>query len=288
MRIFSTIVSTVGTVMLAVTLFAAGYFVCSLPATTMLLSQAVSNYETSPYQLDDMSSLAVAARDLTVDERPDGTTNVDARNTFNRALMKAAANSAEKAFGGEVNAIELADTSKREMWKGMLSHLGTSDIATAFDVESADDTAAKMAGYSDTFALDDAALRHLDDCNYLINSLLKLVVGFAIAAAVCFVLLLVMRRWKALGIMLTVAPVLLIVALVALGAWAFIDFQSFFTAFHGVFFPQGNWTFNAESLLISMYPTAFWMGMGTLWLTTTLLAAIIALFIGRSFAHMGH
>jgi len=46
------------------------------------------------------------------------------------------------------------------------------------------------------------------------------------------------------------------------GGYILIDFNAAFTAFHGVFFPQGGWTLDYDSFLIRLLPTAFWMVSG--------------------------
>lgn len=284
-QVFGAVFATIGTVALTITLFGVGYFTCAFPITTMMLSQSVSLYETSPYTLDDLSTLAVASRDLTVEPRVAG--DEAARTDFNQTLMYCASSSAERSESGYVNGIDTGNVSKRTMWRDLMTELGSNDPAVAFAMETADETASHMATYNDAFALDEAAFEHLDDCNRLIQDGTWLVKICAIIALVCLLLIFIVRRWHAAGAMLTVAPALIFVAFAGMGAWAFIDFPGFFSAFHGVFFPQGNWTFSSESLLISMYPSAFWMGMGILWLTTTLLASIITLFFGRKFAHIG-
>src|SRR3989338_5239926 len=38
-------------------------------------------------------------------------------------------------------------------------------------------------------------------------------------------------------------------------------FDLAFTLFHNLFFPQGNWTFPSDSLLIRTFPLGFFMGM---------------------------
>jgi len=38
-----------------------------------------------------------------------------------------------------------------------------------------------------------------------------------------------------------------------------VDFDVFFTAFHGLFFEAGTWTFYATDTLIQLYPLPFWM-----------------------------
>ena len=81
--------------------------------------------------------------------------------------------------------------------------------------------------------------------------------------------------------MLLCAPAVLAAVMLALGAWAALDFNGFFGAFHGLLLPQGNWTFPAQSLLICMLPLDFWVSMAALWLAVTLAACIIAMLLGR-------
>ncbi|MBW3019464.1 DUF1461 domain-containing protein, partial [Candidatus Woesearchaeota archaeon] len=47
-------------------------------------------------------------------------------------------------------------------------------------------------------------------------------------------------------------------ALAMLVVCAIIPFNSVFTAMHHVLFPQGNWQFPADSMLIQYYPSGFW------------------------------
>ena len=64
-------------------------------------------------------------------------------------------------------------------------------------------------------------------------------------------------------------PALLLALLAVLGVWGMVDFNGLFAAFHSLFFVDGTWTFSYDSLLISMYPLDFWMGMGGVWLATS-------------------
>ena len=47
--------------------------------------------------------------------------------------------------------------------------------------------------------------------------------------------------------------------LVLLTLLAVAFFSSFFTVFHQVFFPQGNWAFPADSRLLLTFPVPFWV-----------------------------
>lgn len=286
MKVFGGIVCVIGTLALTFVLFAAGYFACSLPVTTHIFSQNTSNYEASPYALDDLNALAMASRDFTVDPRPEGMTSEDARIAFNQTVMNAATHSATRYLNVKKDDPSELNQQKKETWTELLSKLKAARPNDAFGKEDVNKVAAKMAKVSDSFALDEDAFKHLDDCNKLINSIVPNVSIAGIIALICFLLLLVTRQWRWLSRMLTISPLILIIAFAWMGTWAFLDFNSFFSAFHGVFFPQGNWTFSSESLLICMYPTAFWMGMGALWLVTTAMASIIVLLFGRGFGGM--
>jgi hypothetical protein len=60
--------------------------------------------------------------------------------------------------------------------------------------------------------------------------------------------------WHAVGR----GGVWLAIALVALGIFAAVAFDTAFELFHRIFFPGGNWAFPASSTLIRLYPTGFW------------------------------
>jgi len=285
MRVFGAIIATIGTVALAFVLFASGLFACTLPITTEIISQGTSDFEHSPYALDDLNALAVASRDYTVDQRAAGS-EAEAQAKLNTVLMNAATHSATRYLNVKKDDANELNHEKQDKWEALFAKLKETRPNDAFGKEDVNAVAEKMAGFSDSFALDADAFKHLDDCNTLINRV-KPIIGIAgIIALACVLLLLVTRRWRSLSRMLTIAPLILILSFAFMGTWAFIDFQSFFVAFHGIFFPQGNWMFSSESLLICMYPTGFWMGMGGLWLATTAIASIIVLAFGRSFARI--
>ncbi|MBI2146123.1 DUF1461 domain-containing protein [Candidatus Woesearchaeota archaeon] len=43
--------------------------------------------------------------------------------------------------------------------------------------------------------------------------------------------------------------------------FSFLDFTTLFTWFHQLFFPQGNWSFPADSLLIQTFPAEFFVNI---------------------------
>ena len=44
-----------------------------------------------------------------------------------------------------------------------------------------------------------------------------------------------------------------------------LDFDTFFSAFHGLFFAAGTWTFASDSLLIQTFPEPFWATAAAVW-----------------------
>lgn len=125
------------------------------------------------------------------------------------------------------------------------------------------------------------AISHLDDV-YRVASVAKpalVIVAVLCIAGLAHVAVRISRR--ALGLTLMAGGGLVLASFCALGAWAAIDFDGLFAAFHSLFFQAGTWTFPYDSLLITLYPTAFWMGMGGIWLAVTCIASIICIIVGR-------
>ena len=69
---------------------------------------------------------------------------------------------------------------------------------------------------------------------------------------------------------------------VVLGAAsAFVDFDTFFAAFHGLFFRSGTWTFPYDSMLIRLFPERFWIASGVAWATLTGAGAAVLLVAAK-------
>ncbi|MCF7872187.1 TIGR01906 family membrane protein [Candidatus Woesearchaeota archaeon] len=58
-----------------------------------------------------------------------------------------------------------------------------------------------------------------------------------------------------------------------------LNFQNTFTAFHNIFFPQGNWQFPINSLLITLYPTQFFTDTATYSFLTSTIISLMTLTI---------
>ena len=153
---------------------------------------------------------------------------------------------------------------------------GLSEESTAAEFEAA------FAGASTTYVYDRETMSHLDDCYRISRTAL---IVLAIVAGLAFIGLIVIgiRAGKrAVGWTFKAAGILVLVAFVALGVWVFLDFNGFFTFFHSLFFRQGSWVFAYDSLLICALPTGFWVGMGAIWIATSVLASILFIVIGSA------
>lgn len=69
-----------------------------------------------------------------------------------------------------------------------------------------------------------------------------------------------------------------VVALLAVGLFALVAFDTFFRSFHELLFEPGSWQFPADSTLLALYPTRFWVVATGLLVGLTLIQAAIARF----------
>ncbi len=260
--LLTTLLEIVGGLLLAISLLASGFFVDTLPATTRLLSENFSNTTLAKYPAENLTELAVACRDYTVDPRPEGLDG--ARNELADCVLSSAIEASSP------------QSSVFDRWNKQACFV----VDTLSDDSSPAQAMNRLAQCGEGYSFDSLSLSHLDDCNNLIQRALP-ILGICILGALAILGYFAgTRQRKKLGRVLMAAPCVLIACLVCLGLWAALDFQGFFSAFHGLFFPQGNWTFALDSLLITMYPTPFWMGMGVLWLSCTTLLSILSFVLG--------
>lgn len=102
---------------------------------------------------------------------------------------------------------------------------------------------------------------HMQDVNALIRgfSIFRYVAfGVAAAALVSFYFVCRKDRLKVLAKILLIACLCLFGIFALLGAWAAIDFHSFWTCFHLLLFTNDLWLMNpATSIMINMFPAQF-------------------------------
>lgn len=73
----------------------------------------------------------------------------------------------------------------------------------------------------------------------------------------------------------------IVAAIILLGAFSLFFFEVMFTLFHKIFFPQGNWIFVPDSLLIQTFPLEFFIGISKNIFALTLVLGVLVLVIRR-------
>ena len=154
-------------------------------------------------------------------------------------------------------------------------------IDSVTDTSNLSQLKSAFSGASELYCYSENTVAHLDDCYKLVAAAFPWLIVALAVVVVGLVFTGVAGRKHALGSVVFAAGVLVIVAFVAMGIWAVVDFDGFFRMFHQLLFSQGNWEFPYDSLLICALPTEFWMGMAAMWLLVALAVSAIAIVVGR-------
>lgn len=107
----------------------------------------------------------------------------------------------------------------------------------------------------DSFTLSEQS--HLQDVHHLI-AWGSFIVG-------CAVIISILLENEVISQRMAVDIRRVMLALILLTVAAVLGFSFFFEFFHQVFFPQGNYSFPADSLIIQCFPPLFWM-LNLIWL----------------------
>ena len=277
------ILAGIGATVLAVTLLVCGFAACCLPVTTASLAGAVSTGADSPYTHEQLVELAQETRAFTVDAH---SSMEEARESLAADVVAAAR---EASAEGAPKYSQWTQQARQVLGDGGgESSAAAADAGEAGAAAAADGTALEtmdaLAKVSDRYALDADAVSHLEDCNGLITGLSSYLGMNGVAALIIALVLGFRKQFAALAFMLRMGPALLLAVLVVLGLWGLVDFNGLFAAFHSLFFVEGTWTFNYDSLLISMYPIDFWMGMGAVWVGSAIGVGLLCFAAGCLFA----
>ena len=277
------ILAGIGATVLAVTLLVCGFAACCLPVTTASLAGAVSTGADSPYTHEQLVELAQETRAFTVDAH---SSMEEARESLAADVVAAAR---EASAEGAPKYSQWTQQARQVLGDGGgESSAAAADAGEAGAAAAAAGTALEtmdaLAKVADRYALDADAVSHLEDCNGLITGLSSYLGMIGVAALIIALVLGFRKQFAALAFMLRMGPALLLAVLVVLGLWGLVDFNGLFAAFHSLFFVEGTWTFNYDSLLISMYPIDFWMGMGAVWVGSAIGVGLLCFAAGCLFA----
>ncbi len=123
-------------------------------------------------------------------------------------------------------------------------------------------------------------LSHMRDVQFLATR--ALILNYALGI---FLLLALLVLWRAGSAALAWGALFngalfSIVLFVALGLFAYVAFDTFFVAFHRIFFVGDSWMFPVTDSLIQFYPEPFWVDVSLGIAIFTLLEALILLALG--------
>ena len=255
MQLVRNIVIAITAIALAALFVAAGFLVCLMPPTTHGLSSVFAKDDISPLDRNQLVRVADATRDYSFfahDELALYQTIYDIDLEYRESTGYSAA-----------------------------STTGFPRLDAVSDRNSLPQLKSAFKGASELYCFSPETVSHLDDCYAIVKGAFPSIIAIAIVALAGLVFTGVTGKKRSVGIALTSAGVVALVVFVGLGAWAIIDFNGLFTAFHQLFFSQGNWTFPYDSLLICALPIEFWMGMGAVWVASALVLSILSIVIGR-------
>lgn len=138
-----------------------------------------------------------------------------------------------------------------------------------------------FAAVSDEYSIDSTAISHLEDVKSLFANIRIALGVFTFASVLFLVLLLALCGRSAFGRALMWSGLIIILAIVGLGVWAIVDFNDMFNWLHSLFFKENSWFFSAKSLLISMYPTAFWAAMAAISIGISAAISLVLVILGK-------
>lgn len=255
MAVFERLVKAAGAVALAVSFIGLGFIVCVLPPVTHNLANGCSDDVTSPFTRSQLVCVADATRDY-------------AFGAHNQTALYRAIADVDREYLRETAA------------KGGSAGTGFPAVEGLGDDATIAQYAAAFSDASAEYCYSPDVIRHLDDCHSIAMAAYPALAIVALLAAACLAYTGIRGTERGLGTMLMAAGIAVLALFLLMGLWALVDFNGLFATFHMFFFSQGNWTFPADSLLICALPTAFWMGMGSIWLAVTIAASILSLGIG--------
>lgn len=241
---------------LAISFVGAGLVVCTLPPVTHSLSWVFSNDSVSPFDRNQLATVADAARDYSFGDH-------------DLLALYQAIYDVDVEFRNSVG-YSAASISGNDFPK----------INQVTDRTSIEQLRSAFAGASEMYCFSQEAITHLDDCNFLARIGYPLVIAAAIVALVGLVFTGVTGKRRRLGAVLLAAGIIVILAFIGLAVWAVMDFAGLFATIHGLFFKSGSWQFPYDSLIICAMPDMFWIGMGALCLVVAFLLSLIAILVG--------
>lgn len=259
-KVFHKLAIVLASLAASITLVAVGFGACLLPPVTQGLSQAFAQDDVSPFSREQLVQVADATRDFSFASHDE------------LALLKV-------MYG--VNA-EYQDALEEA---GLLPADDAPNLEGVTEADNLAQLRSAFAGASEAYCFPAETVSHLDDCHAVMAVMMPVLVCITLVTAAALSLLGMAGRRRETGVVLSGAGAFVLVTFAVLGIWAALDFRSLFRVLHQLLFSRGNWRFPHDSLLICAFPTRFWMGMGALWLATTISGSVACIVVGQHLRH---
>lgn len=129
-------------------------------------------------------------------------------------------------------------------------------VVFAFHAYTPDQLHAKafLDGVANNTPFTDAEHAHMEDVRHVLSAM-RIITALLIIAT-CWALY---RRTRAMTVFAGTTLISLVLAL------ALIDWNTLFSGFHLILFPQGNWMFPAQSHIIQTYPHILFVRFASIW-----------------------
>ena len=124
-------------------------------------------------------------------------------------------------------------------------------------------------------AFNDREVGHMQDVRWVTGNIYFAQAVLFIAAVVAVVALARGKAQMAAASALLTGAMVTVALLVTLVVFVFTGFDTFFTAFHRIFFSGDTWLFNYTDTLIRTYPVQFWFDAATVIGVTSIVEAIV-------------
>lgn len=239
----------------SVSLFLFGLMIAMLPLSTSVIGANYANWEDDAYPKQTMEQLGSLARAFAFSGKH-----------------------ADDLAEAEWQAFQANNAALAEQVPVSQDAPAADKVAAAFDFARTDPHVSERT--VESYLLNASAIEHLADCTRLFDAgrILFAAAAMGAVAAGAYLYRRGGHRMLARALMGASSAIFIIVS-VAL-VWALLDFNQLFSTFHALFFAEGTWTFPSDSLLIQLFPSAFWAAMLGLWVICSLVLSAVVLAAG--------
>lgn len=155
------------------------------------------------------------------------------------------------------------------------------EIADQTRAFSLGDDAAKLPiGDDERIAFTPEVISHLLDVRGVFITVEFVTIALIVIAAALLTWMYTKKGVNGLAKVIAVGGAIPLILALLIAAIGIMDFNSLFTAMHGLFFVEGSWTFSYDALLICALPLPFWMGCAAVWAAALVVLCVTSVIIG--------